>query len=60
MSVQLLNGETQELVIRLENIGSELLETLEVTSRLLSSKGGEQLGSNLALALTLTLNLTCS
>lgn len=58
MSVQLLNGETQELVIRLENIGSELLETLEVTSRLLSSKGGEQLVSNLAL--TLTLNLTCS
>lgn len=38
VSVQLLNGETQELVIRLENIGSELLETLEVTSRLLSSK----------------------
>ncbi|XP_035285687.1 trafficking protein particle complex subunit 9 isoform X2 [Anguilla anguilla] len=38
VSVQLFNGETQELVITLENIGTELLETLDVTSRTLSTK----------------------
>ncbi|XP_054981496.1 trafficking protein particle complex subunit 9 isoform X3 [Sorex araneus] len=38
VSVQLFNGETQELVIRLENIGVQPLEKLEVTSKLLSTK----------------------
>lgn len=40
VSVQLYNGETQQLVIKLENIGVEPLEKLEVTSRVLASKGG--------------------
>ncbi|XP_054564447.1 trafficking protein particle complex subunit 9 isoform X2 [Eptesicus fuscus] len=38
VSVQLYNGETQQLVIKLENIGVEPLEKLEVTSRVLASK----------------------
>ncbi|KAJ8334212.1 hypothetical protein SKAU_G00398510, partial [Synaphobranchus kaupii] len=38
VSVQLFNGETQELVITLENIGTELLETLEVTSKTVNTK----------------------
>ncbi|XP_061111345.1 trafficking protein particle complex subunit 9 isoform X2 [Conger conger] len=38
VSVQLFNGETQELVISLENIGTELLETLEVTSKTVNTK----------------------
>ncbi|KAG7458179.1 hypothetical protein MATL_G00235340 [Megalops atlanticus] len=38
VSVQLFNGETQQLVITLENIGTELLETLEVTSKTVSTK----------------------
>ncbi|KAG8441588.1 hypothetical protein GDO86_010680 [Hymenochirus boettgeri] len=33
VSVQLFNGETQKLVIKLENIGTEPLEKLEVTSK---------------------------
>lgn len=40
VSVQLYNGETQQLVIKLENIGMEPLEKLEVTSKLLTTKGG--------------------
>lgn len=40
VSVQLYNGETQQLVIKLENIGVEPLEKLEVTSKVLTSKGG--------------------
>uniref|UniRef100_A0ABI7WEW5 Trafficking protein particle complex 9 n=1 Tax=Felis catus TaxID=9685 RepID=A0ABI7WEW5_FELCA len=40
VSVQLYNGEAQQLVIQLENIGTEPLETLEVTSRLLTTKDG--------------------
>lgn len=39
VSVQLYNGETQPLVITLENIGLEPLEQLEVTSKLLTTKG---------------------
>lgn len=39
MSVQLYNGETQQLVITLENIGMEPLEKLEVTSKVLTTKG---------------------
>ncbi|XP_033616755.1 trafficking protein particle complex subunit 9 isoform X2 [Fukomys damarensis] len=38
VSVQLYNGETQQLIITLENIGMEPLETLEVTSKILSTK----------------------
>ncbi|XP_017602149.1 trafficking protein particle complex subunit 9 isoform X2 [Corvus cornix cornix] len=33
VSVQLYNGETQQLIIKLENIGTELLEKLEVTAK---------------------------
>uniref|UniRef100_A0A673V9V4 Trafficking protein particle complex 9 n=1 Tax=Suricata suricatta TaxID=37032 RepID=A0A673V9V4_SURSU len=40
VSVQLYNGETQQLVIKLENIGMEPLEKLEVTSKLLTTKDG--------------------
>lgn len=39
VSVQLFNGETQELTITLENIGSEDIETLELTSKIVSTKG---------------------
>ncbi|XP_049709955.1 trafficking protein particle complex subunit 9 isoform X2 [Elephas maximus indicus] len=38
VSVQLYNGETQQLVIKLENIGTEALEKLEVTSKILTTK----------------------
>ncbi|XP_048214881.1 trafficking protein particle complex subunit 9 isoform X1 [Perognathus longimembris pacificus] len=38
VSVQLYNGETQQLVITLENIGMEPLEKLEVTSKILPTK----------------------
>lgn len=38
VSVQLYNGETQQLVITLENIGLQPLEQLEVTSKLLTTK----------------------
>ncbi|XP_060143227.1 trafficking protein particle complex subunit 9 isoform X4 [Globicephala melas] len=38
VSVQLYNGETQHLVVKLENIGMEPLENLEVTSKILTSK----------------------
>lgn len=41
VSVQLYNGETQHLVVKLENIGMEPLEKLEVTSKLLTTKGRE-------------------
>ncbi|XP_077207528.1 trafficking protein particle complex subunit 9 isoform X2 [Paroedura picta] len=39
VSVQLYNGETQQLVIKLENIGTEPLEKLEVTSKTVNAKG---------------------
>lgn len=39
VSVQLFNGETQQLTITLENIGSEDIETLELTSKIVSTKG---------------------
>ncbi|KAI1901635.1 hypothetical protein AGOR_G00036430 [Albula goreensis] len=55
VSVQLFNGETQQLVITLENIGTELLETLEVTSRTVNTKEklfGEFLSWNLDEALS--------
>uniref|UniRef100_A0ACB8FDP6 Trafficking protein particle complex subunit 9 n=1 Tax=Sphaerodactylus townsendi TaxID=933632 RepID=A0ACB8FDP6_9SAUR len=38
VSVQLYNGETQQLVIKLENIGTEPLEKLEVTSKMVNMK----------------------
>ncbi|XP_075405341.1 trafficking protein particle complex subunit 9 isoform X2 [Tenrec ecaudatus] len=38
VTVQLYNGETQQLAIKLENIGMQPLETLEVTSRVLTTK----------------------
>ncbi|XP_039180938.1 trafficking protein particle complex subunit 9-like [Crotalus tigris] len=39
VSVQLYNGETQPLIIKLENIGTEPLEKLEVTSKMVNMKG---------------------
>ena len=39
VSVQLFNGETQELTITLENIGTEDIETLELASKIVSTKG---------------------
>ncbi|KAM7072333.1 trafficking protein particle complex subunit 9 isoform 1-T2 [Acridotheres tristis] len=38
VSVQLYNGETQELIIKLENIGTEPLEKLEVTAKTVNTK----------------------
>lgn len=38
VSVQLFNGETQQLTITLENIGTEEIETLEVTSKTVNTK----------------------
>uniref|UniRef100_A0A8C3QRU2 Trafficking protein particle complex 9 n=1 Tax=Cyanoderma ruficeps TaxID=181631 RepID=A0A8C3QRU2_9PASS len=38
VSVQLYNGETQQLIIKLENIGTELLEKLEVTAKTVNTK----------------------
>ncbi|PNJ17950.1 TRAPPC9 isoform 14 [Pongo abelii] len=40
VSVQLYNGESQQLIIKLENIGMEPLEKLEVTSKVLTTKDG--------------------
>lgn len=39
VSVQLFNGETQQLTITLENIGSEDIESLELTSKIVTTKG---------------------
>ncbi|KAK9527239.1 hypothetical protein VZT92_015892 [Zoarces viviparus] len=38
VSIQLFNGETQQLTITLENIGSEDIETLELTSKTATTK----------------------
>ncbi|NWT73164.1 TPPC9 protein, partial [Prunella himalayana] len=38
VSVQLFNGETQQLIIKLENIGAEPLEKLEVTAKTVNTK----------------------
>uniref|UniRef100_A0A3Q3XLN3 Uncharacterized protein n=1 Tax=Mola mola TaxID=94237 RepID=A0A3Q3XLN3_MOLML len=38
VSVQLFNGETQQLTITLENIGSDDIESLEITSKVVSTK----------------------
>ncbi|XP_008330317.1 trafficking protein particle complex subunit 9 isoform X2 [Cynoglossus semilaevis] len=38
VSLQLFNGETQQLVITLENIGSEDIESLELTSKTVTTK----------------------
>ncbi|XP_063263920.1 trafficking protein particle complex subunit 9 isoform X1 [Prinia subflava] len=38
VSVQLYNGESQELIIKLENIGTEPLEKLEVTAKTVNTK----------------------
>ncbi|XP_076027696.1 trafficking protein particle complex subunit 9 isoform X2 [Genypterus blacodes] len=38
VSLQLYNGETQQLTITLENIGSEEIETLELTSKTVTTK----------------------
>ncbi|XP_050183734.1 trafficking protein particle complex subunit 9 [Myiozetetes cayanensis] len=50
VSVQLYNGETQQLIIKLENIGTEPLEKLEVTAKTVNTKEklyGEFLSWNL-------------
>lgn len=39
VAVQLYNGETQQLIIKLENIGTEPLEKLEVTAKTVNTKG---------------------
>ncbi|XP_011607307.1 trafficking protein particle complex subunit 9 isoform X2 [Takifugu rubripes] len=55
VSIQLFNGETQQMTISLENIGSEDIETLELTSKTLSTKEkvfGEFLSWNLDEALS--------
>ena len=39
VSVQLFNGETQQLTITLENIGSDDIESLEITSKVVTTKG---------------------
>nr|XP_021388149.1 trafficking protein particle complex subunit 9 isoform X3 [Lonchura striata domestica] len=38
VSVQLYNGEAQQLIIKLENIGTEPLEKLEVTAKTVNTK----------------------
>ncbi|XP_075067777.1 trafficking protein particle complex subunit 9 isoform X3 [Mixophyes fleayi] len=38
VSVQMYNGETQKLLIKLENIGTEPLENLEVSSKTVNNK----------------------
>ncbi|NXL65530.1 TPPC9 protein, partial [Chordeiles acutipennis] len=38
VSVQLFNGEAQQLIIKLENIGTEPLEKLEVTAKTVNTK----------------------
>ncbi|XP_041045096.1 trafficking protein particle complex subunit 9 isoform X2 [Carcharodon carcharias] len=38
VSVQLFNGELQQLTIKLENIGTELLETLEISAKTINNK----------------------
>ncbi|XP_061597659.1 trafficking protein particle complex subunit 9-like [Cololabis saira] len=38
VSIQLFNGETQQLQITLENIGSEDIETLELSSKMVTTK----------------------
>uniref|UniRef100_A0A8C6NFD7 Uncharacterized protein n=1 Tax=Melopsittacus undulatus TaxID=13146 RepID=A0A8C6NFD7_MELUD len=38
VSVQLYNGESQQLIIKLENIGTEPLEQLEVTAKTVNTK----------------------
>ncbi|XP_067887838.1 trafficking protein particle complex subunit 9 isoform X3 [Heterodontus francisci] len=40
VSVQLFNGELQQLTIKLENIGTELLETLEISAKTINNKDG--------------------
>ncbi|XP_074543544.1 trafficking protein particle complex subunit 9 isoform X2 [Halichoeres trimaculatus] len=55
VSVQLFNGETQQLTITLENIGSEDIESLEVASKIVTTKEkvfGEFLSWDLEDALT--------
>uniref|UniRef100_A0A672KAU4 Trafficking protein particle complex subunit 9 n=1 Tax=Sinocyclocheilus grahami TaxID=75366 RepID=A0A672KAU4_SINGR len=47
VSLQLFNGETQQLTITLENIGTEMLNTLELTSKTLSTKGTRSTQSEL-------------
>lgn len=39
VSVQLFNGERQQLTITLENIGMEDIESLELTSKTVNTKG---------------------
>lgn len=46
MSVQLYNGEAQQLIIKLENIGTEPLEKLEVTAKTVNTKGVYADGNN--------------
>jgi Mn-containing catalase len=39
VSLQLFNGETQQLTITLENIGTEDIQSLELTSKMVNTKG---------------------
>lgn len=39
VSIQLFNGEKQQVTITLENIGTEDIESLELTSKTVNTKG---------------------
>lgn len=56
VSLQMFNGETQQLTITLENIGTETLNTLELTSKTLSTKGTHNIQSKRHLALYRAVN----
>lgn len=58
VSLQLFNGETQQLTITLENIGTETLNTLELTSKTLSTKGTRNTQSKRRAALYRAVNAT--
>uniref|UniRef100_A0A672KGQ4 Trafficking protein particle complex subunit 9 n=1 Tax=Sinocyclocheilus grahami TaxID=75366 RepID=A0A672KGQ4_SINGR len=58
VSLQLFNGETQQLTITLENIGTEMLNTLELTSKTLSTKGTRSTQSECRPALYRAVNAT--
>uniref|UniRef100_A0A672KAW6 Trafficking protein particle complex subunit 9 n=1 Tax=Sinocyclocheilus grahami TaxID=75366 RepID=A0A672KAW6_SINGR len=55
---KLFNGETQQLTITLENIGTEMLNTLELTSKTLSTKGTRSTQSECRPALYRAVNAT--
>lgn len=55
VSIQLFNGETQQLTITLENIGSDDIESLEITSKVVSTKGYYSCHDDYSFSLTLFL-----